>query len=196
MFYFYTQSVAVTQHEQFKVKCLKVLKKILTSNFTRFMDPNTNEETPFEAGERFLVALYGGDHHDPTLHKPRYIDWDCLQNIFQPRFNCTSCCYCFCCWQTALGGWKSLSNGLISVTTLLPPPPDKVLRKVACQCKKNWTGEQDYSAQKIALSVRANAIASILKSWTMRTLTFAKQHMYSQNNTAPVQWQLKVRLYS
>ena len=64
-------------YKQGKLKCIKVLKKNpdLLPHLSLFRDPSSDQQKIIEAGEKFLVALYGGDYKQAIINKLRFKEY-------------------------------------------------------------------------------------------------------------------------
>jgi hypothetical protein len=140
---------------QGKVKALRTVVKNpdLLPYIRRFLDPASTTREITEAGERFLVVLYGGNHETTSLNKLRYKSYvtSALKvtsyiAALPPTESAASqhALRTFYQVQQWLGknvpptewGWKQVGNTLIPITTLKSPAPDSLLSLVACSCKK------------------------------------------------------------
>ncbi|XP_031335335.1 uncharacterized protein LOC116165167 isoform X2 [Photinus pyralis] len=145
--------------KQGKVKFIKTLTKYpdLSVYIRQFRSPRATSEEISEAGEKFLVALYGGDHRTTSINKLRYKQY--VSSAFKVSGNVASipptkaaaqqhCYRVFHQVQQWLGniqlpeqwGWKLIKGNLIPITTLEPPAPEKLLKLIACKCQKGCKG--------------------------------------------------------
>lgn len=144
---------------QGKVKFLTILKKHknLQEVIQVFQDSNAEADTIADAGERFLLALYGANHEDNiSLDAYRYQCF--VRSLTKSKFNIASLpptvaaarqhsfrtYYQVQQWQgvkenVEKWGWKQGKTGLTPVTTLKDPAPEKLLKFISCKCKKGCT---------------------------------------------------------
>ncbi|KAI5721596.1 hypothetical protein M8J77_022751 [Diaphorina citri] len=134
---------------QGKVKALRTVVKNpdLLPYIRRFLDPASTTREITEAGERFLVVLYGGNHETTSLNKLRYKSY--VTSAFKVTSNIAAlpptesaasqhALRTFYQVQQWLGknvpttewGWKQVGNTLIPITTLKSPAPDSLLSLV------------------------------------------------------------------
>lgn len=144
---------------QGKLKAVKTIDKNpdLLPYIRRFRDPAASPQDITEAGEKFLVVLYGGNHQTTTLNKLRFHSYVTAAykvsgNIASlPPTEAAASQHSFRTFhqvQQWLGrslspeewGWRKAGNSLIPISTLRSPAPDTLLSLVACSCKKGCTG--------------------------------------------------------
>lgn len=122
---------------------------------TIFKDHNASVSTIAEAGERILVALYGGDR-TTTLDALRYrlfsksATGSKLNLSKLPPTQDAAMYHVFRTYhqvQTWMGqlknpldwGWRKGSKGLDPIKTTRDPAPQSILTYISCQCKKGCT---------------------------------------------------------
>ena len=144
---------------QGKVKFLKTLSTNLDleSYITKFTDPSAHPKEITAVGEKFLIALYGGNHPTTTLYKVRYKQY--VTSAYKASANTASippteaaaqqhAFRVFHQVQQWIGnyldpeqwGWKLTENGLVPITTLKPPAPERLLQLISCKCKTDCQG--------------------------------------------------------
>ncbi|KYN08445.1 hypothetical protein ALC62_00577 [Cyphomyrmex costatus] len=138
-----------------KKKFLSILQKNpeLRSCVNLFKAKDIDPEVLVSAGERFLIALYGGDKNETSLNSLRFKHY--AKSALKSRFNVstlpptTSAAHqhifrAYLQIQTWLGnykdpqewGWKRSNNVLEPVCTKSEPAPPELLKIVACKCKE------------------------------------------------------------
>lgn len=144
-------------YNQGKLKFLHTLRKnsYLAHSIKVFKDSNATQNMVADAGERFLVSLYGYTGKTvPSLNHLRYVSY--IKSAFKHKVNIASLppsaaaarqhsLRVYHQVQQWLGveknpeewGWKKLKTGLAPVTSLLPPAPDDLLKLVSCKCTIN-----------------------------------------------------------
>lgn len=146
---------------QGKLKFLKVLQKNndLQPVIDAFKDPHAHQDEIAEAGNVFLMALYGKGH-ETSLNDLRYRQY--VSSSYKSKTNIASLppteaaarqhslrvyfqVQQWLSGQTTLDeqqrdpnewGWKKTRSGLVPVPTTLNPAPDSILRHISCKCKK------------------------------------------------------------
>ncbi|GBM38763.1 hypothetical protein AVEN_210502-1 [Araneus ventricosus] len=141
------------------MKFINVLRK--NPNFNEviqiFKNPNSDPEIIAQAGERFLLELYGysdvKSKESMSLNDYRYICF--TKSAYKSKFNMASLPpieaearqHSFRTYHqiqqwywneqnAEQWGWNRNKNGLIPVTTLEPPAPEILLKLISCKCKK------------------------------------------------------------
>ncbi|XP_071574804.1 uncharacterized protein [Temnothorax nylanderi] len=139
---------------QGKIKITLLLKKTddLREDINSFKDSYADPDLIDDAGEKVLVALYGGQRND-SLNKLRYDGFG--RSITKSKFNLA------CLPPTKAAGrqhslrtyhqvqqwmgkkkiaeswgWKQGPNGLMPIFTLQEPAPAELLKFVTCKCEK------------------------------------------------------------
>lgn len=124
---------------------------------TIFLQPDATQENIAEAGEKCLVALYGGVASTQTLHDLRFTLFvktaaNAKTNLARlPPTTEASAFHAFRTYhqvQKWLGvekdptewGWEISTRGLIPITTNKEPAPAQLLKMIACKCKKGCRG--------------------------------------------------------
>lgn len=144
---------------QGKVNFLKTLSKNanLETDINKFFDPTAHPKDIFIAEEKFLVALYGGNHLTTSLNKLRYNQYvksaykASSNTAFIPPTEAAAQQHAFRVFhqvQQWIGnnldpeqwGWKSTKNGLVPITTLKPPALERLLQLISCKCKTDCRG--------------------------------------------------------
>lgn len=119
-----------------------------------FQHKHVDPEELVSAGERFLVALYGGDKQEDSLNTLRYKRF--AKSVTKTKFNLASLPptrnaakqHIFRTYhqiQSWLGldkdpedwGWRRTSHGLEPVQNESEPAPPQLLKMIACKCKMN-----------------------------------------------------------
>lgn len=144
---------------QGKLKFLSILQKHqdLHDSIQVFQDSNAEPDAIADAGERFLLALYGAKHGDNiSLDAYRYQCF--VRSLTKSKFNIASLpptaaaarqhsfrtYYQVQEWQGVCKnveewGWKQSKAGLTPLTMLKDPAPEKLLKFLSCKCKKGCT---------------------------------------------------------
>ncbi|GBN61624.1 hypothetical protein AVEN_147688-1, partial [Araneus ventricosus] len=89
-----------------------------------FKNPKADPEIIAEAGERFLLELYGYSDVKTAARQHSFRTYHRAQKWYGNEQN------------TEQWGWNRNKNGLIRVTTLEPPAPETLLKLISCKCKK------------------------------------------------------------
>lgn len=122
-----------------------------------FLLPDSNHETIKEAGEKCLIALYGGNTYHEKLENLRFrlfIKAAASAKVNLSRLPPTQEAASFHSFRTYhqvqmwLGnekdptewGWSKSTVGLVPVTTTSSPAPSNLLKLISCRCKKGCTG--------------------------------------------------------
>ncbi|GBO28443.1 hypothetical protein AVEN_103963-1 [Araneus ventricosus] len=158
-----------------KVKFVQTLKNNpnLLKVIQIFKNPDITPEAVVDAGNRFLVALYGYPvtaSDTPSLNNVRYKCY--MKSSFNKSSNMASLppteaaahqhsLRVYHQIQHWLGnkkrpedwGWERTISGLQPVKTLQPPAPDSILRKISCKCKKGCTGNCSCRKSRLFCSV-------------------------------------------
>lgn len=122
-----------------------------------FLTPNADLQAIAKAGNKFLLRLYGCKDENITLNGYRYQYF--IKNAYKSKHNIASLppteaaaeqhsfrtYYQVQLWQGNVmepekWGWKKNNYGLFPVTTFKPPAPPKLLKLIACKCKKGCRG--------------------------------------------------------
>ena len=144
---------------QGKTKLWSVLQKNhhLVDLATVFLLPDASHEAIARAGEKCLVALYGGDDNHDSLHGLRYqlfVKTAANAKVNLARLPPTEEAARYHAYRTYhqvqkwLGvekeasdwGWTRSQQGLTPITTKSEPAPQTLLKFLSCKCKKGCTG--------------------------------------------------------
>ena len=139
-----------------KVKFLNTLQKNpdLTASLTIFNEQNVKKQVLASAGERFLIALFGGGQDVKSLDTLRF---NCFsKSVNKNKFNLaalppTSTAAEQHIYRTYLQvqvwhqydieatewGWKKTFHGLDPITSTAQPAPESLLKMISCKCKTN-----------------------------------------------------------
>jgi len=146
---------------QGKLKFLKVLQKNsdLQPAIDAFKDPHAHQNEVADAGNVFLMALYGKGH-ETSLNDLRYRHY--ISSSYKNKTNIASLpptedaarqhslrvyfqVQQWLSGKTTLDeqqrdpcawGWKKTKSGLVPVPATLNPAPNSILRYISCKCKK------------------------------------------------------------
>ncbi|KMQ85933.1 hypothetical protein RF55_15251 [Lasius niger] len=146
--------------KQGKMKCVNVLLKNphLKELVQVFKNQDANPEVIAEAGERFLLILYGysgvksmslNNYRHQCFAKSAYknkfniallppTEAAARQHSFRTYHQVQQ--WCGVEKNAEQWGWKKSENGLNPVTTLQPPAPETLLKLIFCKCKKGCRG--------------------------------------------------------
>ena len=121
-----------------------------------FNSESATHELVAEAGEKLLIFLYGGTKQDKDLNLFRFKCFRkgtvrCKKQVKLERLPPTAAAskqhflrvyHQVQFWQSnplrpEQWGWKLESDGLVPVTTTIPPAPDKLLHLISCTSTKN-----------------------------------------------------------
>lgn len=142
-----------------KKSAIHVLNSCITlkNDLKIFYDPNASSESITDAGEKFILKLYGAPKNIKNLNEYRYIYYKKLVGKQQLRDNFELASLpptkhsadlhskrVFCQVQQWLGnnltptewGWKYVEGFIIPISMENAPAPDFILKIVACNCKK------------------------------------------------------------
>lgn len=119
-----------------------------------FNDPSASQDAVAEAGERFILALYGAPKDATSINNHRYLLYlrslqkNKVSNLAKlPPTAAAAREHSFRVYQQvqewrgnempAEGlGWKLDNGRLVPIRTSLPPAPDSVLKMISCNCTK------------------------------------------------------------
>ena len=146
---------------QGKHKLLRLLQKRegLRKHADVFNSMTSTQKSVTDAGEKLLIALYGGPEEELELNSFRLKCFRkatvrCKKQVRLERLPPTAAAskqhflrvyHQVQLWQSnplppEQWGWKKETDGLVPVTTDLPPAPDKLLHLISCTCTKNCVG--------------------------------------------------------
>ncbi|GBM77030.1 hypothetical protein AVEN_67134-1 [Araneus ventricosus] len=119
------------------MKFINVLRK--NPNFNKVIQVfSVDPEIIAEAGERFLLELYGySDVKKAAARQHSFRTYHQVQQWYGNDQNAEQ-------W-----GWNRNNNGLIPVTTLELPAPEILLKLISCKCKKEC--QKAYGCRKAGL---------------------------------------------
>lgn len=139
-----------------KMKFVNTLQKntYLGAGLSLFIEDDVDKNVLATAGERFLIALFGGGQDVKSLGDLRY---KCFaKSVNKNKFNLatlppTSAATEEHIFRTylqvqiwleknidaTLWGWKQTSRGLEPITTTAEPAPESLLKTISCKCKGN-----------------------------------------------------------
>jgi hypothetical protein len=158
---------------QGKMKCVNVLLKNphLKELVQVFKNQDANPEIIAEAGERFLLTLYGysgvksislNNYRHQCFTKLAYknkfnfallppTEAAARQHSFRTYHQVQQ--WCGVEKNAEQWGWKKSKNGLIPVTTLQPPAPETLLKLISCKCKIGCRGACGYRKAGLKCSI-------------------------------------------
>lgn len=140
---------------QGKVKSLKVVEQSdsLADTIQIFQDPNADSRAIVDAGETFLLALYGGGKDQDTLDSLRFQHF--VRAVSKNTFNLASLpptrdaatqhilrtyhqvqSWCGVEKNPQEYGWQRTTTGLDLIRTTKAPAPDALLKSISCKCQK------------------------------------------------------------
>ncbi|GBN41199.1 hypothetical protein AVEN_170161-1 [Araneus ventricosus] len=119
-----------------------------------FTNSGSSPDIIFTNGTRFLLAMYGAPNKIDSIDKYRYLSFvKNTRNNKRVKLSClpptSAAAYQHLCrvyYQVQVclcneldpenWGWILKDNSLEPIQTLLPPPPEKLLNTIFCNCKK------------------------------------------------------------
>ena len=121
-----------------------------------FNSRSSTHETVADAGEKLLIALYGGPEEEKDLNSFRLKCFRkatvrCKKQVKLEKLPPTAAAskqhflrvyHQVQLWQSnplppEQWGWTLETGGLVPITTTLPPAPDQLLNLISCTCTKN-----------------------------------------------------------
>lgn len=137
-----------------KLKFIETLKKNnnLNKALSLFREANIHKHCLAQAGECFLIALFGGDENVKTLDDLRFKNF--TKSVTRNKFNFatlppTSAAAEQHIYRTYLQvqmwmeyevnatewGWRKTNRGLEPIATMADPAPEFLLKTISCKCK-------------------------------------------------------------